>query len=128
MQNPLKKLFTKKITCVLLKDGEFIKRKKVPITELSFNYDKGVYAINLKKAIPINKRKKVLFYDINDSIPLGFVEEKHEDAKILATLISRRALKSIFGAENDYFLFLVISMITNVGLIIILYLKFMGVF
>jgi hypothetical protein len=120
------KLFAKKIPVIILNGNEVLSKFKVKITEKEFTFLNRRFIVNLSHAIPISKKKRVLFYDFNISEPLYFkVDDNSINSVILNEIISKTTIRALFGSDV-WFTYCMVSIAINVFLVVLIYLFAQG--
>jgi hypothetical protein len=120
------KLFGKKIPVIILNGNEVLSRFKIKITQKEFTFLEHKFIVNLSRAIPISKKKRVLFYDFNISEPLYFrIDDSSINSAILNEIISKTTIRALFGSDT-WFTYCMVSIAINVFLVVLIYLFAQG--
>ena len=120
------KLFGKKIPVIILNGNEVLAKFKIKITQKEFTFLERKFIVNLSRAIPISKKKHVLFYDFNISEPLYFrVDDNSINSSILNEIISKTTIRALFGSDV-WFTYCMVSIAINVFLVVLIYLFVQG--
>jgi len=120
------KLFGKKIPVIILNGNEVLAKFKIKITQKDFTFLERKFIINLARAIPISKKKRVLFYDFNISEPLYFkIDDSSINSSILNEIISKTTIRALFGSDV-WFTYCMVSIAINVFLVVLIYLFVQG--
>jgi len=120
------KLFGKKIPVIILNGNEVLARFKIKITEKEFTFLERKFIVNLSRAIPIAKKKRVLFYDFNVSEPLYFkIDDNSINSSILNEIISKTTIRALFGSDV-WFTYCMVSIAVNIFLVVLIYLFAQG--